>query len=141
RQVFGIAGALLGGAKLLRGQKTAGIGAVAAIPPADELVNAFEFEEQAKLLLPTDVYAAIAGSDREAFNRMTFRPRMCSPTMDMNLDVPMFGETLFTPIIVGPISDQRRFHAEGEVATVRGAGRSYAPVVVSGHSSVPFSQI
>jgi 4-hydroxymandelate oxidase len=42
---------------------------------------------------------------------------------------------LFAPIIVGPVADQRRFHVDGELATVRGASAARAAVVVSSRSS------
>src|SRR5262249_28234350 len=111
------------------------------LPPKDDLVNAFEFEEVAKLKLSQAVYSTIAGSDRTAFDRMTFRPRVNVPTVDMDLSVELFGSTLFTPIVVGPISDQRQYHPDGELAMVRGAAAANAAVMVSGRSSVSIGQI
>ena len=113
----------------------------ARLPRREELVNAFEFEEAAKLTLPPAVFATIAGSDRAAFDRMTFRPRMMVPALDMNLSVELCGETLFTPILVGPVADQRRYHADAELATVRGASAAQAAMIVSSRSSVPIGEI
>ena len=48
---------------------------------------------------------------------------------------------LFAPILVGPVSDQRRFHPDGELATVRGASAGKAAVVVSSRSSQPLTAI
>ena len=89
--------------------------------PVDELVNAFEFEEAAKAALPATAFSTIAGSDRAALDRMTFRPRMNVPTLDLDLSLDLFGQRHFAPILVGPVSEQRRFHTDGELATVRGA--------------------
>jgi isopentenyl diphosphate isomerase/L-lactate dehydrogenase-like FMN-dependent dehydrogenase len=111
------------------------------LPPKDDLVNAFEFEEAAKLKLSAAVYSTIAGSDRTAFDRMTFRPRLNVPTTDMDLSVELFGSPLFTPIVVGPISDQRQYHPDGELAMVRGAAAANAAVMISSRSSVSISQI
>jgi len=111
------------------------------LPPRDELVNTFEFEEAAKLRLPAAVYATIAGGDRSAFDRITFRPRMNIPTLDLDLSVELFGEKLFTPIIAGPISDQARYHSDAELATVRGASAAKAAVVISNRSSMPIDRI
>lgn len=154
RESIGISGAFLAGCAT-RGQEPATLGfgaaAVDQVPesaeprarraPGDELVNTLEFEEQARLVLPAEVHAEIAGGDREPFNRLTFRPRMNTPTLDMDLSVPLLGQTLFTPVLVGPIAQQARYHAEGELATARGAGEAHALMVVSSHSSVPFERI
>ena len=111
------------------------------LPPLGELVNALEFEEPAKLTLPPSVFAAIAGGDRAAFDRMTFRPRMMVPTLDLDMSVDLLGESHFTPILVGPVAEQRRFHKDAELATVRGASDARAAVVVSSRSSVPIGEI
>lgn len=110
-------------------------------PRREELVNALEFEEVARLKLDAGVYSTIAGGDRAAFDRMTFRPRMMVPTLDLNLSVELFGEKHFTPILVGPVADQRQYHADGELATVRGASAARAAVIVSSRSSVPIGEI
>jgi isopentenyl diphosphate isomerase/L-lactate dehydrogenase-like FMN-dependent dehydrogenase len=59
----------------------------------------------------------------------------------MDLSVELFGSTLFTPIVVGPISDQRQYHPDGELAMVRGAAAANAAVMISSRSSVSISQI
>jgi 4-hydroxymandelate oxidase len=104
-------------------------------------VNALEFEEVARLKLSSAVYSTIAGGDRTAFERITFRPRMMVPTLEMDLSVELFGDTHFTPIVVGPVADQQRYHAEGELATVRGASAGRAAMIVSSRSSVPVADI
>ena len=110
-------------------------------PPRVELVNTLEYEEQAKRKLAPAVFAHIAGGDRASFDRITLRPRLLVPTVDMDLGVTLFGDRLFTPIVVGPIADQRRFHADGELATASGASAAKAVMVVSSHSSVPLQDI
>jgi 4-hydroxymandelate oxidase len=104
--------------------------------PRTDLVNALEFEEQARRKLAPAVFAAVAGSHRLGFDRITLRPRMCVPVLDMDLSVTLFGDLNFAPIVVGPIERQQRFHPDGELATVRGAAAARAAVVVSSHSSV-----
>src|SRR5262245_42930670 len=79
------------------------------LPPGYEMASALEFEEQAEQVLTPNGFASIAGSDRESFNRLTFRPRANRPAKNLDLSVTLFGETLFTPVIVGPIADQRRY--------------------------------
>lgn len=114
---------------------------LARVAPRDELVNVPEFEAEAARVLSPDLGRALAGSDRAAFDRITFRPRMMVNCMDLNLSVELFGQTLFAPILVGPIADQRRFHADGELATARGATAARAAVVVSSRASHPIAAI
>jgi 4-hydroxymandelate oxidase len=111
------------------------------IPPRDELVNALEFEDVARLKLPPAVFSTIAGGDRAAFDRITFRPRMMVPAHEMDLSVEIFGDRHFTPILVGPVAEQQRYHPDGEVATARGASAAKAGVIVSSRSSAPIADI
>jgi 4-hydroxymandelate oxidase len=109
--------------------------------PIEELVNAFEFEEAARRALAPAVFSTIAGSERAALDRVTFRPRMNVPTLDLDMSIELFGQPHFAPIVVGPISEQRRFHAEGELATARGAAAANAAMVIASHSSAPIADI
>ena len=111
------------------------------IAPRDELVNTFEFEAMARRSLDRATYMAIAGGDRTAFDRITFRPRMLVNVTNLDLSVELFGEKMFAPILVGPASRQQRVHPEGELATVRGASAAKAVTVVSSRSSSPIGQV
>ncbi len=112
-----------------------------ALVPRPELVNVLEYETQARLVLGAAKLAPVAGSDRTVTDRITLRPRMNISTRDLDLTSTLFGDQHFTPIIVGPIADQKRFHAEGEVAMARGASAAKAAMVISSDSSVPLSAI
>src|SRR4029079_3757206 len=105
------------------------------ITPRDELVNVFEVEAAARRKLPGDIYAAIAGSNRRAFDRMTFRPRMLVNVTELDLTTELLGQQMFAPILVAPISDQKQFHPQGELATVRGASAAKVVMVASSRSS------
>ena len=109
--------------------------------PRTELVDVLEYETQARLVLGPARLAPIAGSDRTITDRITLRPRMNIPTRDLDLTSTLLGDQHFTPIIVGPIADQKRFHPEGEVAMARGASAAKAAMVVSSDSSVPLATI
>jgi 4-hydroxymandelate oxidase len=111
------------------------------VAPVDEIVMVPEFEDSARLTLPSGVFSTIAGTDRRAFDRITVRSRMLIPTLDMDLSVELFGDRLFTPIMIGPVSDQKRYHADAELGTVRGAAAGRASVVISSRSSVPIEQL
>jgi 4-hydroxymandelate oxidase len=147
RQALGNVGAVIAGtvagSKLASGQRAAVLNEtpVPRLAPRDELVNTLEFEEEAKKKLPPAIYALIAGGDRAMFDRITLRPRMLVSTLDMDLSQTMLGDTHFVPIIVGPVSEQKRFHPEGEAATAKGSAAAKAFMIVSSHSSVPVDQI
>ena len=152
RQALGSVGAIvagtIAGSKLASGQTPAPAAPRAAadvpkarVAPRDELVNVLEYEDEAKKALAAGTFALIAGGDRAMFDRITLRPRMLVPTLDMDLSQTILGDTHFVPIIVGPVSDQKRFHAEGEVATAKGASAAKAFMIVSSRSSMPLDQI
>jgi isopentenyl diphosphate isomerase/L-lactate dehydrogenase-like FMN-dependent dehydrogenase len=111
------------------------------LTPRDELVNTLEFETEAGRALPADVFRAIAGSDRPPFERITFRPRLMVNCVNLDLTTEVTGRRLFAPIIVAPIAEQRRYHADGELATIRGASAAKAAVVVSARSSTPIEAL
>jgi 4-hydroxymandelate oxidase len=112
-----------------------------ALVPRADLVNVLEYEAQARQVLGPAKVAPILGSDRTVTDRITLRPRMNIPTRDLDLTSTLFGDQHFTPIVVGPIADQKRFHPDGEVAMARGASAAKAAMVVSSDASLPFSTI
>lgn len=108
---------------------------LAGTAPRTELVSVPEFEAEAERVLPADRFRAASGGDRTTFERITFRPRMMVNCVDLKLSLDLLGVPLFAPVIIGPIDDQQRFHADAELATVRGASAAQAAVVVSSRSS------
>ncbi len=130
RQLLGSLGAFAGG-----------VAAQVRLVPWEDLVNTLEYETQARLKLPPPVYAQIAGGDRAAFDRITLRPRLLVPVLDMDLSITLFGDAHFTPILVAPVGDQKRFDADAEVATVKGASTAKAAMVVSSRSTVPIETL
>jgi len=153
RQWVGGAGSLLTASALARGQQeTRPVAGKAKAPPLTidsgprlapvrEIALVGEFEDNAKIKLPAGVFSTVAGTDHGAFDRITLRPRMMISTVDMDLSVELFGDKLFTPILIGPVSDQKRYHPDAELGTVRGASAGRTAVVISSRSSVPIEQI
>lgn len=111
------------------------------IAPVNELANTLEFEPMAQRKLSAPLFAEVAGGDRAAFDRITFRPRMMVNTLDLNLSTELFGVRLFAPILAGPVAGLRRFHADAELAWVRGAAAAKTAVVVSHLASAPLPEI
>ncbi|HVW75080.1 MAG TPA: alpha-hydroxy-acid oxidizing protein [Rhizomicrobium sp.] len=152
RQAIGVVGASVAagtvGATLPAFGAPARTGAPLRVPtlppvlvPRTDLVNVLEYEAQARLALGPAKVAPILGSDRTVTDRITLRPRMNIPTRDLDLTATLFGDAHFTPILVGPIADQKRFHPDGELATMRGASAAKAAMVVSGDASLPLATI
>ena len=124
RQLAGSVSSIIAPSSLAHGQQGAGPASSTAkmpvpiidsgprLAPADEVVLVREFEDGAKLKLPGRVFSTIAGTDHRAFDLITLRHRMMISTMDMDLSVELFGDKLFTPILIGPVSDQKRYHAD-----------------------------
>jgi len=111
------------------------------LAPREQLVNVLEYEDQAKRVLAPAAYAAIAGGDRSAFERITLRPRMMMPVLDLNLGVTLFGQAMFAPILVAPVARQADFHVDGERATLAGAAAAKAVAVISSHSSIRLADL
>jgi len=143
RQAFAGLGSFLAASPLLQAQQAPRLTGEppGRIAPHDELINTLEFEPMAERQLDDATYAKIAGSDRRAFDRMTFQLRLMVNTLDLDLSVDLFGDKLFAPILVGPTSHQKRFHPDGELAMARGASAGKAAMVVAGRSSVPIEQV
>ena len=112
-----------------------------ALAPQADLVNVLAYEPQARLVLGPQKVAPILGSDRTVTDRITLRPRVNIPTQTLDLTSTLFGDEHFAPIIIGQIADQKRFHAEGEVAMARGASAAKAAMVVSSDASMPLAAI
>jgi 4-hydroxymandelate oxidase len=111
------------------------------IAPLEDLVNTSEFEAMARRKLDSQTFGLIAGGDRKAFDRITLRPRMMVNTTKLDLTSTLFGQQMFAPILIGPLSQQKRFHAEGELATARGAAAAKAVMVIADRSGFPLDQI
>ena len=111
------------------------------LAPVSELVNATQFEAMARLTLAPERFAAISGGPRASFDRMTFRQRLMVYAMDLDLTTELFGYEMFAPIIVGPVARQGDLHADGELATARGASAAKTVMVATSDSSQPIDRI
>jgi 4-hydroxymandelate oxidase len=143
RQALARLGSLLAASPLAQAQRAPQLAGEppGRIAPREELVNVLEFAPMAERKLDSLTYAAVAGGDRGAFDRMTFRQRLMVNTLELDLSSELFGTTLFAPIVVGPASHPKRFHPDGELAMARGAAAGKAVIVVAERSSFPIEQI
>lgn len=77
--------------------------------------------------------------NREAYDRMKLKPRVLVDVSKLDTRVSLFGREMPFPILLAPTAYQKLVHAEGELATAKGAGA--ATMVVSTMASVSVEEI
>lgn len=106
--------------------------------PPPSLAEALEVE--ARLRLRPEVYDYYAGGagdeetlrdNRAAFGRVTFVPRVLRDLRERTTATSALGRESAMPLAIAPMAYQRLAHPEGEVATVRAAGRAGVPMALS----------
>src|SRR5438477_8782986 len=95
-----------------------------------EAINVFDFEPVARKNVPPAHFGYMASgiddevtlrANREDFLRFQLRPRRLVDVSKVDMSTDILGTKFATPIVVAPVGGQKSFHAEGEVATARGA--------------------
>ena len=116
----------------------AGLGTLAAFadggePLADSVAKAldvFELEAFAKKNLPAAHWGYIATgvdgdatlkANSEGYSNLALRVRRLAGAHAPDTSVSLFGTAWETPIVLCPVSSQRAFHDDGEIATARAA--------------------
>lgn len=135
--------AFLAASPLLSAQQTPRLKGEAAgrIAPFGQLVNTHEFEPMAERKLDRAVFESIAETGRDGFQRITFRPRLMMNTSALDLTTKLFEHSMFAPIMVGPVSHQKQFHVEGELAVAKGCAEAKALMVLADRSDIAVEQI
>lgn len=100
------------------------------IQKASEALDVFDFEKLAKSKLPSAHYGYLATgvdgdrtllANREAFDKVQLRMRRLVDPTQVDMRTTLFGREYPTPIYLTPLSSQRAFHEDGEIATARAA--------------------
>jgi 4-hydroxymandelate oxidase len=103
-------------------------------------VNLFDVESDARALLrgaSWDYYASGAEDEvtlranRAAFERISLKYKVLVDVRTRRLETTVLGERLALPVIVAPTAFHRLAHPDGELATVRAAGRVGTVMTVS----------
>lgn len=120
------------------------------IETADDVINVFELETIAKRNIPVAHFGYLTGgvlddrtvqSNRDAFDAWGLRARRLIDVSKVDLSIKLFGKTLGSPVILSPVSSQRAFHAEGEAASARAAGKRNALQILSGLTTVSIEDV
>ena len=110
----------------------------------DEIINADEFRDAARGVLPRAEFERIAAGagagrtvskNRAFFERISFRPRMLVDVSQLGLETELFGEKMFAPILAGPTARHQRAGSDAELATAAGCAAAKAWMVLSERSS------
>ena len=107
---------------------------------AAEPVNVFDLEAQAKAKLTPlafDYYAGGACDEKTlsanvtAYADIWLRPRMLVDVSKRDLTTTVLDQHISAPIVIAPLAFQRLAHAQGELATVRAAGKFGTIMILS----------
>ena len=114
-----------------------------------EALNVFDFEPVAKQKIPPAHWGYMATgvdddatlrANRTAFSRFQIRPRRLVDGSHVDTSTELFGMKWKTPIFLSPVSSQRAFHEEGEVAVARAAKSRDHLMILSTVSSTGIEQ-
>lgn len=102
----------------------------ALIESPDQAMNVFDFEAVAKARIPPAHWGYMATgvdddltlhANRNAFSKFQIRPRRLVDGSRVDISTELFGTRWKTPIFLSPVSSQRAFHEEGEIAAAKAA--------------------
>jgi 4-hydroxymandelate oxidase len=101
------------------------------ISSPDQALDVMDFEPAARKTLPPAHFGYLATgvdddgtvrANREGYSRIQIRARRLVDVENLDMSVSLFGTKWKTPIVLSPVSGQKAFHPEGEVAVARAAG-------------------
>ena len=101
------------------------------ISSPDQALDVMDFEPAARKALPPAHFGYLATgvdgdgtvqANREGYSRIQIRARRLINVEDIDMSVELFGTKWNTPIVLSPVSGQKAFHPQGEVAVARAAG-------------------
>lgn len=113
-------------------------------------LNLFELEQVAKEKLPPtahDYFAGGAGDEitlrenRAAFERIKIHHRVLVDVSWRDLTTTLFGQRIALPVLIAPTAFHKLAHPDGEVATVRAAGKAGTIMVLSSLSTTLVEEV
>jgi (S)-2-hydroxy-acid oxidase len=100
------------------------------ISSPDQAFDVMDFEPAARKTLPPAHFGYLATgvdddgtvrANREGYSRIQIRARRLVDVENIDMSVSLFGTKWNTPIALSPVSGQKAFHPEGEVAVAHAA--------------------
>jgi 4-hydroxymandelate oxidase len=100
------------------------------ITSPDQAFNVMDFEPVARKALPPAHFGYLATgvdddgtvrANREGYSHLEIRSRRLVDVSKIDMSVNLFGQPWTSPIVMCPVSSQRAFHPDGEIASAKGA--------------------
>jgi 4-hydroxymandelate oxidase len=100
------------------------------ISSPDQTMEVMDFEPAARKALPPAHFGYLATgvdddgtvrANHEAYSRIQIRARRLVDVEEVDMSVKLLGTQWKTPLVLSPVSAQKAFHPEGEVAVARAA--------------------
>src|SRR5205823_1753719 len=100
------------------------------ITSPDQAFEVMDFEPAARKILPPAHFGYLSTgvdddgtvrANREGYSRIQIRARRLVDVENLDMSVNLFGTKWNSPIVLSPVSAQKAFHPEGEVAVARAA--------------------
>lgn len=100
------------------------------ISSSDQAFDVMDFELAARKALPPAHFGYLATgvdddgtvrANREGYSRIQIRARRLVDVENVDMSVRLFGTTWSSPILICPVSSQKAFHPEGDIAVARAA--------------------
>jgi 4-hydroxymandelate oxidase len=100
------------------------------IASPDQALDVMDFEVAARKALPPAHFGYLATgvdddgtvrANREGYSHIQIRPRRLVDVEKIDMSVGLFGTSWSSPIVICPVSSQKAFHPDGEIAVARAA--------------------
>lgn len=100
------------------------------ISSPDQAFDVMDFEPAARKALPPAHFGYLATgvdedgtvrANREGYSRLQIRSRRLVDVATIDTTVHLFGVSWSSPIVISPVSSQKAFHPEGDIAVARAA--------------------
>ncbi|HTI15795.1 MAG TPA: alpha-hydroxy acid oxidase [Dictyobacter sp.] len=115
-----------------------------------ELINVFDYETQAKTLIPTPIWDHINGAsndeetlsaNRSDYARIRLRPRVLVDVATLHTETTILGHQLQMPILIAPAAGHQLVHPDGECATAQAAEQAGTIMIVSAFASKTVEEV
>jgi isopentenyl diphosphate isomerase/L-lactate dehydrogenase-like FMN-dependent dehydrogenase len=123
---------------------------VPPLAPSGTLLNLEDFRRAARAVVPAPVFDYLEGGaadehtvawNEQAYRRNALAPRVLTGHTEVDTRCSLFGAVLESPILLAPTAAHGLFHADGEIATVRGAADADALMTLSTFSSRTIEEV
>lgn len=144
----------LGANALAAATTTPTVAAPAATPPPmpalTDLLCLDDVEKAAHALMPPPVRDFIAGGaadeltlrwNHEKYQDIRLNPKVLQDLSALDCSLTLFGHRHRMPIVLAPTANHRAVHPEGELATVRGAGKAGVTFVLSSGANTSIEDV